>query len=37
VQGTVIADIRYQTETDLHDDAAEIFFLEQDYILTIKK
>lgn len=37
VSGEHIASITYETETDLHDDAAEIFFLEQDYTITIKK
>ena len=36
VSGTEIADITYQTETDLHENAAEIYFKAQDYTITIK-
>lgn len=37
VSGSQIANITYETETDLHDDAADIFFLEQDYTITINR
>lgn len=37
VSGEKITSIIYETETDLHDDAADIFFLEQDYTITINR
>ena len=37
IEGNEVANITYQTETDLHDDAAEIFFKAQDYIITINR
>lgn len=32
-----ITDIAYQTETDLHEDAAEVYYKAQDYTITIKR
>jgi hypothetical protein len=37
IEGVNIASIKYETETDLHDDAAEIYFKAQDYTITINR
>src|SRR6478736_5980390 len=37
VDGVTIRNITYETETDLHDDAADIFFKAQDYTITINR
>jgi hypothetical protein len=37
VAETSIAGITYESETDLHDNAAEIYFKAQDYTITINR
>src|SRR5687767_13927197 len=37
VSGSEITNIAYETETDLPNDEASLFFLEQDYIITINR
>lgn len=37
VEGVDIRNITYETETDLHDDAAEVYFKAQDYTITINR
>lgn len=37
VEGVRIADITYETETDLHNDEGQIYFKAQEFLITIKR
>lgn len=37
IEGVDIADITYETETDLYENTAEIYFKTQDYTITINR